>query len=193
MLIVCDSSGSRNPSMTSCLNSGNSSRKRMPVCARLISPGLQFLPPPKIAELVALWCGVRKGRRFKSVSVFSTTPVIFAIAMLSARVGGGNSDAALLASILLPIPGGPDIKRLCFPASAIVSARFAFIWPLIWSNIMEFSGVAVFFTTLRKGLILCKFFKHNQSSCRFLTGNTLIFWATSAASFAFWEGIKMRS
>ena len=34
-----------------------------------------------------------------------------------------------LASIVFPAPGGPDIRRLCPPAAAILSARFASAWP----------------------------------------------------------------
>ena len=42
------SSGPLNTSNVALLNSGNSSKNRTPLCAKLISPGIGFLPPPII-------------------------------------------------------------------------------------------------------------------------------------------------
>ena len=44
----------------------------------------------------------------------------------SARVSGGRIDGRRRASIVLPVPGGPESRRLCEPAAAIVSARIAY-------------------------------------------------------------------
>jgi hypothetical protein len=63
MLSDPSSSGWRSISRTSRGNSGNSSRKSMPLCARLASPGRGMPAPPPIrpaSEMV--WWGERKGR-----------------------------------------------------------------------------------------------------------------------------------
>ena len=65
MLILPASSGSRSASRTSRLNSGNSSRNRMPLCASDTSPGRGTLPPPTRATDEAEWCGARTGRCFQ--------------------------------------------------------------------------------------------------------------------------------
>lgn len=46
MVIFPVSSGWRNDSSAARENSGNSSRKRTPLCASEISPGCALLPPP---------------------------------------------------------------------------------------------------------------------------------------------------
>jgi hypothetical protein len=48
---------------------------------------------------------------------------------MSSRGSGGNKPLMRSASMLLPLPGGPDINRLCCPAAATQSARFASAWP----------------------------------------------------------------
>src|SRR5712672_533931 len=48
----------------------------------------------------------------------------------SAGSSGGRIPGMRAASIDLPEPGGPIIKRLWPPAAAISSARFALSWPL---------------------------------------------------------------
>ena len=40
----------------------------------------------------------------------------------------------ILASIVLPVPGGPESSRLCRPAMAITSARLAAVWPKMSSK-----------------------------------------------------------
>ena len=61
MLIVPSSSGWRSASSAGRWNSGSSSSRRTPRCARLASPGRGPLPPPTIAAIDALWCGARNG------------------------------------------------------------------------------------------------------------------------------------
>ena len=57
-----DSNGSRNVCRARALNSGASSRNRMPRCARVIAPGTAMpLPPPTKAAVLAVWCGASNG------------------------------------------------------------------------------------------------------------------------------------
>src|SRR5215469_10099372 len=49
----------------------------------------------------------------------------------SAGDSGGRIDGSRAASIDLPAPGGPTIRRLCPPAAAISKARLALSWPLM--------------------------------------------------------------
>ena len=46
ILIIESSNGPLNTSKVFLLNSGNSSKNKTPLCARLISPGFGILPPP---------------------------------------------------------------------------------------------------------------------------------------------------
>jgi len=46
ILIIASSKGPLNTSKVFLLNSGNSSKNKTPLCARLISPGFGILPPP---------------------------------------------------------------------------------------------------------------------------------------------------
>ena len=55
------SNGSRKDSKTLRSNSGNSSRKSKPRCARVTSPGLGLELPPITEVYEALWCGARNG------------------------------------------------------------------------------------------------------------------------------------
>ena len=57
------SRGCRRTSRVWRLNSGSSSRKRTPLCARLISPGRGLAVPPARPAEEMVWCGARKGRR----------------------------------------------------------------------------------------------------------------------------------
>jgi hypothetical protein len=50
---------------------------------------------------------------------------ILVTAIASARLSGGRIEVRRRASIVLPVPGGPESRRLCAPAAAIVSARMA--------------------------------------------------------------------
>ena len=43
-------------------------------------------------------------------------------AIASSRVSGGRIDVIRRASIVLPVPGGPQSRMLCPPAAAIVTA-----------------------------------------------------------------------
>ena len=58
---VLSSSGIRNTSKLDLLNSGNSSKNNIPLCAKLISPGFAFLPPPISATFDVVWCGLLNG------------------------------------------------------------------------------------------------------------------------------------
>ena len=60
--IVPSSNGWRRPSRTLRRYSGISSRKRMPLWAREISPGRGMVPPPISPASEMEWCGDRKGR-----------------------------------------------------------------------------------------------------------------------------------
>ena len=62
-MVTCpSSSGWRMDSMASRRNSGSSSRNSTPLCAREISPGRTFAPPPASAAAETVWCGLRNGR-----------------------------------------------------------------------------------------------------------------------------------
>ena len=55
-IVTClSSSGWRSVSSTARGNSGSSSRKSTPWCARVISPGLGTMPPPMTAVDDAVW------------------------------------------------------------------------------------------------------------------------------------------
>ena len=47
------------------------------------------------------------------------------ISRASSKLGGGRMPGRRRASMVLPAPGGPTMSRLCPPAAAISSARFA--------------------------------------------------------------------
>jgi len=80
----------------------------------------------------------------------------------------------VLASILLPAPGGPLRIMLCWPATAMMRARFACGWPIIWSSVMAVS-VSVFSTTLHSGLAgSMSSSRYCQSSVRVETGMSFI-------------------
>ena len=49
--------------------------------------------------------------------------------MVSSRVMSGRMEGKRLASMDLPLPGGPTISTLCPPAAATSRARFTFSWP----------------------------------------------------------------
>ena len=63
VMVTCpSSSGWRRVSSADLSNSGSSSRNRMPLWAREISPGRGMLPPPDSDTGEAVWWGLRKGR-----------------------------------------------------------------------------------------------------------------------------------
>src|ERR1035441_3666945 len=114
MLSDPSSSGWRSISRTSRGNSGNSSRKRMPFCARLASPGRGMPAPPPIrpaSEMV--WWGERKGRSWRSPAPGPRVPAMLwtlVVSMASSKVSGGRMPARRLASMVLPEPGGPIMR-----------------------------------------------------------------------------------
>jgi len=104
------SKGCLRDSMAFLLNSGNSSRKRTPLWAREISPGCGMDPPPTRADSEALVSGFLKGL-LVIIGIFSSrrpaTLYMRVISIASSKVKGGIMVISLLASILLPAPGGP--------------------------------------------------------------------------------------
>lgn len=90
-------------------------------------------PPPTSAAIEAEWCGARNGRRFESAPFASWPATDWIIDTSSSSRGdsGGRIEGSRCASIDLPAPGGPLIRRLWPPAAAISSARLAFSWPLM--------------------------------------------------------------
>ena len=122
--------GCRITSNTVRLNSGNSSRNNTPWCAKEISPGCGFPPPPTRATSDTVWCGERKGRFEIKVACSGSLPAtewILVVSNASAKCIGGNMVGRRLANIVLPAPGGPIKITLCAPAAAISIAR------LIWN------------------------------------------------------------
>ena len=132
-VILRSSNGCRNTSRTLRLYSGNSSRKRMPLCAKLISPGWGLAPPPVMAVMEMVWCGSRKGRfeiNPPSLPSLPATEWILVVSKLSPNDKGGRMEGRRLASMDLPLPGAPMSNMLCPPAAATSRARFTFSWPL---------------------------------------------------------------
>ena len=95
--------------------------------AGLISPGLAPRPPPTIAAIEAVWCGVRKGRA-REMPPSSRRPArewIIEVSSASEGSRGGRMPGRRAASIDLPLPGGPTMRRWWRPAAAISRARFS--------------------------------------------------------------------
>ena len=85
------------------------------------------------AGMLAEFCGARNGRRLVSAPP-SITPAIdctMETSSSSAGASGGRIDGSRAASIDLPAPGGPTMRRLWPPAAATSSARLALSWPLM--------------------------------------------------------------
>jgi len=125
------SSGWRSESRTARWNSGSSSRNRTPRCARLTSPGRTRNPPPTSAAIDAEWCGDRKGRE-RIIRPPDNSPATLATietSSASAAVRSGRIPGMHAASKDFPAPGGPIMIRLCPPAAAISTARFAVSCP----------------------------------------------------------------
>ena len=131
---MCLSSrGCRSTSSTFLLNSGSSSRKSIPLCARLISPGCGLAPPPTIATCEMVWCGLLNGRVAISETSFPSFPAtecILVVSRLSPRERGGRMLGSRLAIIDFPLPGAPIRMMLWLPAAATSRARFTFSCPL---------------------------------------------------------------
>src|SRR5437667_384062 len=124
--------GWRSTSSTFLRKSGSSSRNSTPPCARLTSPGRGYDPPPISPASEMVWCGARNGRRATSDSPSARTPAtewILVVSSASSRLILGRTVGSRRASIVFPDPGGPIIRRLCPPAAATSSARFAWAWP----------------------------------------------------------------
>ena len=83
--------------------------------------------------MLAEWCGLRNGRRLDSApsAISPATEAIIEISSSSGGESGGRIEGSRAASIDLPAPGGPTIRRLWPPAAAISSARLALSWPLM--------------------------------------------------------------
>ena len=64
-----------------------------------------------------------------------------AVSIASSSDISGKRSAKRLASIVLPVPGGPRKSRLCCPAAAIVKARLACCCPIISVRSRLTSGV----------------------------------------------------
>ena len=81
----------------------------------------------------AEWCGSRKGRARVRRPSGSVPARLWIIETSSASLGsiGGRIPDSRLASMDLPAPGGPTIRRLWPPAAAISSTRLADSWPLM--------------------------------------------------------------
>src|SRR5437763_1058151 len=98
MVTLPSSNGCRSTSRLRRLNSGSSSRKRTPWCARLISPGAGVLPPPTMPASLMVWCGERNGRVASSGSSALRRPMALQMRVGSrlsggvegGRVGGGH-------------------------------------------------------------------------------------------------------
>ena len=126
MVTQPSSSGCRRTSRTRRSNSGISSRKSTPWCASEISPGRGIVPPPTNATLEIVWWGARNGRALSKPAPAFRAPATEWMAehsRASSNVSGGRIPPSLLASMVLPAPGGPDSSRLCPPAAATSSAR----------------------------------------------------------------------
>ena len=70
-------------------------------------------PPPTIAAIEAVWCGVRNGRA-RLMPPSSSRPAsewIIEVSSASAGSSGGRMPGSRAASIDLPLPGGPTISR----------------------------------------------------------------------------------
>ena len=96
-------------------NSGNSSKKSTPWCARLIYPGIGIESPPTNAALDILWWRQRNGRVEIIPYLFGKVPItelILLTSKASSRVKSGIMEEILLASIVLPLPGGSIISLL---------------------------------------------------------------------------------
>src|SRR5204863_10217200 len=80
----------------------------------------------------ALWGGMLNDLTLTKLLPDSSTPPtlwIFVVSRASSNVNGGRIVGTLLASMVLPDPGGPIIKMLWPPAQATSSARLAVYCP----------------------------------------------------------------
>ena len=130
MSTLPSSSGWRSASSAARENSASSSRNSTPRWASVTSPGRGRAPPPTRPCGEMVWWGERNGRsRASSPAPSPATLCTRVMSRASAKSGGGRMPGTRRASIVLPAPGGPTMSRLCPPAAAISSARFASCWP----------------------------------------------------------------
>src|SRR5258706_2640677 len=131
MVMRPDSSGSRSTSSTRRSYSGSSSRKSTPWCASEISPGRGGEPPPTRAMGEGGWGGERKGgmpRRWGRKTRVARL-CTGAASSASSSVMAGSMRGILVASMVLPVPGGPVKGSEWPPAAAISSALRACTCP----------------------------------------------------------------
>jgi hypothetical protein len=130
--MIPSSSGWRSASSTVGENSASSSRKRTPPWARLTSPGrIASVPPPTRATMVAVWWGARNGGRV-TMPLWRASPAAEwtrVASMATSRPRSGKRPGSRLASMVLPAPGGPTMRRWWPPADATSSARRTTGWP----------------------------------------------------------------
>ena len=132
MVMTPSSSGCRSDSIAGRVNCGSSSINSTPLCASEISPGRGVLPPPVNPAIEMEWCGDRNTRFFSSGTPLGRKPAaewILVVSTASSKLISGRIEGRRLASMLLPVPGGPISSTLCPPAAAISSARLAFSCP----------------------------------------------------------------
>ena len=128
MVTYLSSKGCLKTSKTLLENSSISSRNKIPLLAILTLPGLAFAPPPIIAILLDVWCGLTNGLLFISLPLSLISPAtewIFVVSSASFYVIGGRIEGIRLAIIVLPLPGLPIIIKLCIPLAATSAARRA--------------------------------------------------------------------
>ena len=112
----------------------SSSRNNTPWCASETSPGRRNVePPPSRPASDTEWCGARNGRDVSTPRSRKSPATEWSCVASSAssRESSGRIVARRRASIVLPAPGGPTIRRLCPPAAATSSARRACACPRI--------------------------------------------------------------
>ena len=93
------------------------------------------------------------------------------IAICSSSDGEGRRLAEALARSVLPVPGGPVKRILWRPATAMVSARLALVWPRISSStICSCLSFCVFLTEKDEVLRAILPFKKSHNSRKLLAG-----------------------
>ncbi len=117
---------------------------------------------------------------------------ILVVSSASSSVSGGRIVANRLASMDLPVPGGPMSKTLWPPAAAISNARLTFSWPLTSAKSTSSSKLwlKMLAISTRVGEILTSPSRKPTASRRFWTGMTCKP-ATTPASAAFSGGTRI--
>ena len=169
------SSGWRSTSSALRLNSGNSSRKSIPLWANDSSPGRGIVPPPESPTDEIVWCGLRNGRCEMSGLSFGSIPAIewiFVTSSASSKVKSGSIPLMRWASIVFPVPGLPMSSTLWLPAAAISKARFIFSCPFTSQKSSRDSCFCenMALTSILRGNICFSPEKCINNSFRFFTG-----------------------